>query len=151
MEAPLHPSSVLLIKTDRIFNEVSALVRHAIPGGSRALGFSRTARRAGLCELGPGEAAVAVLAAAGGAAGETPAPRGTSHIDGRCLPPCPKGLWRALGGHGLGASAWPGGSSNKGPGDVARVTVKGLVCLGRESVELKRLGLCLHPHSLLLA
>lgn len=101
MEAPLHPSSVLLIKTDRIFNEVSALVCHAIPGGSQALGFSRTARRAGLCELGPGEAAVAVLAAAGGAAGETPGPRGTSHIDGRYLPPCPKGLWRALG-----AVAW---------------------------------------------
>lgn len=34
------------------------------------------ARRAGLCEPGPGEAAVAVLAAAGGAAGETPGPAG---------------------------------------------------------------------------
>ena len=35
MEAPLHSSSVLLTKTDRIFNEVSALVRHAIPEDPR--------------------------------------------------------------------------------------------------------------------
>ena len=103
----LHFTHLLFCLAD---SEGSALVRHATPGGSQALGFSRTARRAGLCDLWPGEAAVAMLAVAGGAAGETWGPRGTSlHIDGRYLPLQPRGLWRALGGHVLGASAWPSG------------------------------------------
>lgn len=51
---------------------------------------------------------------------------GTSlHINGRYLPPRPRGLWQALGGHVLGASAWPSGSRKKGPGDMAKATMKG--------------------------
>ena len=102
--------SVLLIKQTEFSVKDQPWVRHATPGGSQALGFSRMARRAGLCDPWPGEAAVAMLAVAGGAAGETQGPRGTSlHINGHYLPLHARGLWRALGGHVLGASAWPSG------------------------------------------
>ena len=57
------------------------------------------ARRAGLCERGPGEVAVAVLAVAAGATGETPGPVGDLSAHQRSLPtPTPKGTVAGTGG-----------------------------------------------------
>lgn len=85
------------------------------------------ARRAGLCEPWPGEAAVAMLAVAGGAAGETPGPAGDlgGLLCTWMVAPYPYAL-RDCGRH-WGAMSWvpqPGQVGiGKGPVDVARATM----------------------------